>query len=454
VQRSYAFATSRQGLLIAPLLFFTFLLWDALSTWDALGLDRAILALFAVSLLGICGIGIAFFLIRRGRHVALLQNFALIVCSVILSVALLEILLRATPRGDVLLWTSPGEFYRLETDPQVVPGASPVARFTINDVGLRGPAWPKDPTTYKIVTVGGSTTQNAELDDEADWTFLMMGLISSSYYPRSIWAASAGLAGHTTVHHHILLRTLTVFQRIDAVLLLIGVNDLAAALAYGGASTQDVLEQDAEGFRLSITRFGFEESRPLYRRLRTYQLVRTAMRRIASKLGLQANATRMDEPGLIVARKQYARLPVVPSPKMTIALTEYESRIRMLEDDCRALHLRCIFMTQPSLWREDLDSKARALLCCSVLGHRASPTGWDAYGKPSLKDSEAMMSAYNNVLLETCSRRKLECIDLAAAIPKTLEIFYDDFHFTEVGSRRVASTIADYLSRAPLSGGE
>jgi hypothetical protein len=27
----------------------------------------------------------------------------------------------------------------------------------VNEVGLRGPAWPQDPQPYKIVTVGGST---------------------------------------------------------------------------------------------------------------------------------------------------------------------------------------------------------------------------------------------------------------------------------------------------------
>ena len=167
----------------------------------------------------------------------------------------------------------------------------------------------------------------------------------------------------------------------------------------------------------------------------------------------------MDDSGLIAARNQYARLAVASLPKMNISLTEYRSRIRTLDDDCRAFHLRCIFMTQPSLWREDLDSEARTLLCCSVLGHRTSPSGWAShvsapYGKPSIKDSEAMMSAYNDVLLETCTERKIECIDLAAAIPKTTEMFYDDFHFTEIGSMRVASTVADYLSRAPLSEGK
>src|SRR5262245_10108080 len=88
---SYAFAASREGLLIAPLLFFIFLLWDALATWHALGLDRAIFTQFGVSLLCICGIGIAFFLIRRGRCVAILQNFALMVSSVILFLVLFEI---------------------------------------------------------------------------------------------------------------------------------------------------------------------------------------------------------------------------------------------------------------------------------------------------------------------------------------------------------------------------
>src|SRR5262249_10811594 len=81
----------------------------------------------------------------------------------------------------------------------------------------------------------------------------------------------------------------------------------------------------------------------------------------------------------------------------------------------------------------------------------AAPSGWvrnpaKPYGRPHLKDSASIMARYNEVLMETCSSQNLDCLDLASQIPKTAEMFFDDFHFTEAGSRRVATVIVRYLS--------
>jgi hypothetical protein len=37
-------------------------------------------------------------------------------------------------------------------------------------------------------------------------------------------------------------------------------------------------------------------------------------------------------------------------------------------------------------------------------------------------------------------------------VPKDAAHFYDDEHFTEVGSERVAQAVAEYLRAAPLAG--
>jgi hypothetical protein len=61
------------------------------------------------------------------------------------------------------------------------------------------------------------------------------------------------------------------------------------------------------------------------------------------------------------------------------------------------------------------------------------------------------MNAYNSTLLRTCREAELECFDLAAVIPKTNVVFYDDSHYTEAGARLVAERIAEYLlSRPPI----
>jgi hypothetical protein len=62
------------------------------------------------------------------------------------------------------------------------------------------------------------------------------------------------------------------------------------------------------------------------------------------------------------------------------------------------------------------------------------------------------MDSYNKRLLATCNRLRLECVDLAAGVPRTVEFFYDDMHFTEAGAQRVADELGTYLrARSPFA---
>ena len=54
--------------------------------------------------------------------------------------------------------------------------------------------------------------------------------------------------------------------------------------------------------------------------------------------------------------------------------------------------------------------------------------------------------------MEACNLRSVECIDLAAIIPKDTKNFLDDVHFTDQGSRMVAEVVAAYLATSPGQG--
>jgi hypothetical protein len=53
------------------------------------------------------------------------------------------------------------------------------------------------------------------------------------------------------------------------------------------------------------------------------------------------------------------------------------------------------------------------------------------------------MRLYNERLLAVCKAEGAECVDLASMLPRDLTVFYDDTHFNEGGSRRVAELLAD-----------
>jgi len=70
----------------------------------------------------------------------------------------------------------------------------------------------------------------------------------------------------------------------------------------------------------------------------------------------------------------------------------------------------------------------------------------------SLEALPKTMALYNDTLTDVCRARGVECVDIASALPRTSEVFYDDAHYTELGASLVADRSSQYLlSTEPLS---
>ena len=312
----------------------------------------------------------------------------------------------------------------------------------MNDVGLRGPSFPRQDGAYKIAAVGGSTTICDKLDDSEEWPNLLMQTLNRRQGRIPVWVANAGVSGHTTVHHLILLRTLPIFKKVDMVILLIGVNDLAATMAYDGSLTQPDLEADAARFRELIVRGGQGLPFPLFRRLRLVGLAKS----FVATVGLLLKPSHWQRVQMEKFRKMRDAGPIVPLPDLQNGLAEYRSRVLALAGQCRDLAVRCLFLAQPNLWRPDLAPGERQLI-------RGGPVGrwWKRRGYASIEDLTRAMGAYNRVLLDVCEENHLECYDLASVIPQNSSVFYDDVHYNENGARVVANRLADYvLAREPF----
>ena len=82
----------------------------------------------------------------------------------------------------------------------------------------------------------------------------------------------------------------------------------------------------------------------------------------------------------------------------------------------------------------------RKLLWYGRIGNLQRADGTEYYSVEALARA---MQLYNDTLMQTCASRNVECLDLAALVPKGTTSFYDDVHFNEQGSRIVARAVAD-----------
>lgn len=379
------------------------------------------------------------FLARSRRP--LLSFYAAVFCLAVFELGAFFI-----PRRPSLY--SPGWHEAFQRPAQAdLPGASPIVRITMNEDGLRGPPDPGVANCYRIVAVGGSTTLCAELDDSKTWESRLAGEINQRQGSTHVWVGNAGMNGSTTVECRAVLETVLATKPIDVVLFLVGFNDLYVTLSARGQPTERQLQANAEVLRSQMLHGGSRDyylSRyPLLRRLQTYQLIRLA----ASRLGFGPSRLTITPAVYAGYRDKRARAHLVPVPDLSTGLTEYRQRIKRLAVLCQQQNRRCIFLTQPVLWRTEMPPAEESLLWLGNVGPWERPDGYI-----SAADGARAMDRYNEALRSVCASNSLECLDLAREIPKDASLFYDDVHFSESGAQVVAHSITSYLlSRPPFS---
>jgi lysophospholipase L1-like esterase len=383
----------------------------------------------------------------RRRFFQRVQKPLLAICAICMMLFFIEVVAQAALRfpAPIAGLNTPGHNMIGPYDPTLYPGVHGMKSFTINRLELRGSMPPKErERAYRVIAIGGSTTLCPALADNETWPDVLTQEIDASQSGHRMWVGNAGVNGKNTVDHLVVLQWLPGTVKADMWIFLVGVNDLSPTLAYQGGPTQAVFEK-AAGYQGELPAGTLWRSwYPYYRRLQLFRMIRGAV------LPLQQRffPRNIDRPFRITPlRAARAAAPVVPLPDLHIGLEEYRGRLLALAARCKTIQVRCLFVTQPSLWRSDLSPAEKELLWLGWVGSVDKPKGFVSPG-----DLAHAMDAYNRVLLEVCQENGLECFDLASRVPKETSAFYDDVHFNEAGARLVAQSLKQYLlSRPPFA---
>ena len=322
-------------------------------------------------------------------------------------------------------------------------------KLTINSDGIRGEI-PTDSQTYRILAVGGSTTICVYLDDSKVWTRLLQERLNDALGEEIVWVGNVGRPGHSTEEHVIQVQKLLVQNReIDAVVLLVGINDLLRHLPNAGKPNQVSSWEKLDPQVILSRSFsffpGWDEDTPWYLRNFITRIWRLLTWHPLLLRG-EGNVRPMDEKGEWVAyqRRYRARASeLVPKlPSLTHGIERYVKNLEQIIAADRAEEVRVLFLTQPTLWRAGLSSAARELLWAG-----GPPLHQMRYGAPyySAEALAAGMEQYNEALMNVCRGHGVGCVDAASRMPRTTEVFYDDAHFTEYGSTMLAGILADHL---------
>jgi lysophospholipase L1-like esterase len=328
--------------------------------------------------------------------------------------------------------------------PNIMPGISGDSKFDTNSNGIRGDEFtPQD--TYRILAIGGSTTECSYLDQPETWTQLLQESLNRKTPNQKVWVGNSGLSGATTRHHLVAMQYFPFREmKIDAVILLIGINDLSVRLSHDKDYDPNFLEKpEIKNELLYRTFSGTYHLYPedsFYKRTALWQLLRHAKQTMSTE-------HIEDEDGRIYitwrAHRRSASEIRDALPDLSSAIEEYSRNINMVIDLAQKNSVRLILMTQPTMWKAGLPQDLDALLWLGGIGDFQKETGKPYYSVTAL---EKAIKAYNDTLLRICRERSLECLDLASLLEKDTTVLYDDVHFNESGARKVAEILSRFIS--------
>ncbi|HYH78412.1 MAG TPA: SGNH/GDSL hydrolase family protein [Longimicrobium sp.] len=301
-----------------------------------------------------------------------------------------------------------------------LPGMDTVPRrFSHNSLGYRGDslAIPKPPGEVRVFMVGGSTTECVFLDDREAVTARLQAYLRQALPGVDVRVYGAGKSGDRSWDHVAMVGHRIAHLQPDAIVVFAGINDVMA-----GVAGRDYL-MGAGGPRRPMPR---EMMLKLaLSELHLGRLVHAALARHAPQ---RMTATS----GYREAARHAATLPPRPLPRRPDP-TPYAENLASLAGIARAQGARMVLMTQATTWNTD-DARLRGWHW--MVGIEAR------YPEPDL---DAVMNRYNRAMLGVGAAQRVPVFDLAAALPKSADFFYDDVHFNIRGADTAARLLARFM---------
>lgn len=267
-----------------------------------------------------------------------------------------------------------------------------------------------EPSQVTILTVGGSTTNQLYLPEDATWQAVMERELKAK--GRDAVIANAGIDGQSTIGH---LRAMEDwFPNVPGlkpkfVVFYVGLNDVHAD---GGAVDALQHASKVKWFRQH-----------------------SALWQAGTKLmgAFNARRARLNHQRVDFAGAQWTDKPEQPDwkPEGYRTIDAYQDRLRRLAERAHAMGAVPVFVTQTRADFKLADGKVLGMVEGDGLN------GIDHYRR---------LTAFNRATREVCEERGLLCLDLAREVTFEAGDFYDYLHNTPQGAARIGRWLADKLA--------
>lgn len=358
-----------------------------------------------------------------------------------LGFAIAELIARAwlPANGPYFVW-APFARRRLELDRNVLPTLSEVALWEVNAAGERGAPLPASwERTYRVLVTGGSAAECYFLDQKSTWPEVIARELNTSEARSALGVerVHVGNVARSLVScahvERMLERTLPRYERLDALVLMVGASDLVywlernapAELPDEPIAPSQIFEWHPE------PPFGWGPRTLALRRIASYWNKR--LRRpieVRERAGKRLGDAR--------AMRQRARTTVTQAPDPRAMLERFERYLRRLVELGRAKGARVILARQPWLEKELTPQEDRQLwnFCVGrpyvgeVTTYYATRVSWD------------LLARIDERAAKVAREMQVEEVVLNDIVPRDFEHYYDELHHTPRGCELVGVAVA------------
>lgn len=357
---------------------------------------------------------------------------------------------------DTFLWL----FYPVQFEPsrifkqrltQNISGLKREIIFELNSFGFRAKSMnskEKQPGTFRIFCLGASTTIQPFQSIEDTWCAFLEKNLNRVFKSEGMTfeTVAYGIGGMKAIDLLAWVKLYLLQFKPDLVVTLMAINDLS----FNGGINYSYTGLDDKLHVLSLKKISKKKiPKGNASKIKSPSIMRNCKK--ISQLCRRLNHAKynfiqwwklktgasvsVDSKNLPILQRQYRLYPLVSRPQREPdPIHEFSDAMSELLRFLNNSDIDTIVLGQPVLWKKDMNSDELN----SLWFYLNTPKG---PVRPSSLWLEQEISRYNNVQSRHANNFDATYIDLDRLIPKNLEHYFDDCHFTDRGSMRVATEI-------------
>lgn len=346
-------------------------------------------------------------------------------------------------KGD-FVWR-PFERTLMHLDREALPNLPALVRFEINCDGERGGKPPgSTESVWRVLVAGGSAAECYLLDQADSWPEVLANeLLDRAFLTKvgrdKVHMGNIGKSGvDTSCVKLIFDRILRRYHRIDCILLFIGAGDVVNWLCSGAPTPFHPATPEAGKVFSSLSAGIFG-----------WTIKRTALAEVARNLrdrfSLQSRSGVGKKLAEVRLMRANASIVIEQLPDPSGMIGSFAANLRDILQAAKGKADKVLVIRQPWFDKDHFTAEEERLLWHAPKG-RPYEEQVDTYF--SYQVFNALMRAIDLKTVEICDELGIAALDLKAALPNSVETYYDHLHFTATGSKRVGKAVADFVKNA------